>query len=269
MRRLRDDRDKGIMTELSCMEVRDLLGASMDGELADAGEVRRHLETCDACRNEFDRLAMLRARIRAAGPHALPERLEQSLRWALDSQSRHPPDATAGRRWWRRGFLAASHLLVAVLSALLAILVMRWRDTADAARHEVVAAHIRAALANELVQVASADTHTVKPWLAARVPFSPDVRDHKADGFPLIGGRVERIAGRPAAVIVYGRRQHLISVFVLPAEEARGIVGQSELWRGYHVVTWRDVHFAYLATSDLNRPELETFVALAGRDLKR
>ncbi|MEQ1710170.1 MAG: zf-HC2 domain-containing protein [Hyphomicrobium sp.] len=252
------------MTELSCKDIQDLLGAYLDDELAaDADTVRQHIDMCPTCRAEYNGLLELRSRIKAAGPHSLPEHLAARIRTVLDGEDLRSPAPPAPVRWRRYGALAASHLAVAALSVVIAFSVVGDRDSSEAARREIVASHIRATLAKELIQVASSDTHTVKPWLAARVPFSPDVRDFKSEGFPLIGGRVERLLNHPAAALVYAKREHHISVFVLPAEQAAQLTPQTDNWRGYHVASWRDAHFTYFATSDLNRAEFDTFVTLA------
>src|SRR5438034_11604292 len=102
---------------------------------------------------------------------------------------------------------------------MLGTTVLAWRASEDFAV-AAVGAHVRAALNNHLIEVASSDQHTVKPWLSARLDYSPPVPDLSRDGFTLTGARLEYLAGRSVATLVYRYRDHTIDVFVRP--ESRG-----------------------------------------------
>jgi anti-sigma factor RsiW len=127
-----------------------------------------------------------------------------------------------------------------------------------------VAGHQRSLLAAQPVDVASSDSHNVKPWFDGKLALSPPVPELASDGFPLVGGRVEIVAGRPAPTLVYKRRQHLISVVAVPKDgDAKSAAGSSR-WRndGYAVMSWTGSEFSYFAVSDVSEKELEGFVAL-------
>jgi anti-sigma factor RsiW len=262
------------MNDAKCHMSRDLLASYLDNELPGPAraEMALHLTQCTECQVERDAMEALRQRLAAAGPHPLTAGLEARINAALDAESPLQPNPERSRPWsslgpmtWPRlAALAASHAAVALLTAGLLYGMLSGTDERDRALHEIVNAHARAALTNQMVQVASSDTHTVKPWLAARLPYSPNVHDYKPQGFPLLGGRIDFLLDEPVASLVYGRREHLITVFVVPLDRASTLAVPAANWRGYHVIGWRDASFSYLATTDLNLSELKDFVVLAG-----
>jgi anti-sigma factor RsiW len=124
----------------------------------------------------------------------------------------------------------------------------------------VLASHVRATLGNRLSDVASSDQHTVKPWLSARLAFSPPVTDLSAYGFELQGGRLDYVGGQPVAVLVYQRRLHLIDVFVWPAH---GQGAEQMLTRdGFNIERFARAGMSFWLVSDLGRNELNDFARL-------
>jgi anti-sigma factor RsiW len=122
----------------------------------------------------------------------------------------------------------------------------------------VIARHIEALASSPLIQVASSDQHTVKPWFQGKLDFSPPVPDLASAGFELIGGRIDRIGDRNAAVLVYRRRLHMIHVFVWPSG---GNVRASDArtTRGFHERHWTSGDLSVWAVSDVNDDDLKTF----------
>src|SRR3569833_751381 len=115
----------------------------------------------------------------------------------------------AAPAWWLQ---AAALAGVAILSSGATFEVIGRQD--EGRVQTLLDAHVRAQDPGKAIEVVSSDRHTVKPWLDARLDFAPPVTDFAAQGFPLLGGRLDYVEGRRAAVMVYGRRKHMVDVFV-------------------------------------------------------
>jgi anti-sigma factor RsiW len=107
--------------------------------------------------------------------------------------------------------------------------------------------------------VRSSDQHTVKPWFLGKLDFSPPVADLSSIGFPLIGARIDHVAGQPVAALVYQRRLHPINVFIRPAPDQTA-VRDARTIRGFQVRHWMRNGMSFWAVSDLNEAELDEFV---------
>lgn len=250
------------MTRLSCSEVRDLLHPYHDGELSpdERRTVGAHLDGCESCRDALRHVETLSARIAAAGDVSMPAGLRDRIA-ARMTDERSP--ARERRRHLLR--LAASHAaaLAVGAAAMALILGSGTVDKRPAVARDAIAAHVRGIGGERRVEVASADTHTVRPWFAGRLAFSPPVRNLAQHGFPLIGGRVDHLDAKPVAALVYERRKHVITVFVQPAEQAAGVAEGVTQHNGFSVVAWREGPFLAIAASDLNPGELAEFARLA------
>jgi anti-sigma factor RsiW len=244
-----------------------LVHAYLDGELDPAHvlEVERQLAADPALAAERDRVAALRSLIQEKLPREAPSaNLLRRIEAAIGAA--RPPSRFASRLsshpTWRA--LAASMLVALFLGSGSTWLASNWlvphtvpvpsSTTADL----VLASHLRALMAPQPIDVASSDQHTVKPWFNGKIPESPRVVDLSAEGFPLVGGRIDVIGRVPVPTLVYRTRQHLISLTALPANLASASAAKSAI-AGYNTVTWTDNGLAYWAVSDLNAPELEAF----------
>src|SRR5438445_707154 len=139
------------------------------------------------------------------------------------------------------------------------------RATSDALADQVLGSHVRSLMPGHLIDVQSSDQHTVKPWFNGKLDFSPPVYDFAGRGFPLIGGRLEYVGGRPVAALVYGRRQHWINVFLWPTEGGPTEGRPATTRQGYHLLHWTTPAYSYWVASDLGLPELRDFAALLQR----
>ena len=191
--------------------------------------------------------------------HADYHRAPASL--ARDVMSALPAAQQAPRRpRWQRWLAQAAPMAgVAFVTWAATMGYLRPSDDERVAQ-EVLASHVRATLGNHLYDVASSDQHTVKPWLSARLAFSPPVADFSAQGFELRGARLDHLDGRPVAVLVYQRRLHFIDVYVWPA---RGHAAARALTRdGFNFLGFAHSGMEFQLISDLNRNELNDLAQL-------
>lgn len=248
------------MSRTGCERVRSLLDPFIDDELAaeEQREVERHVRACPECQRELEELGELGAKLRLAAFHKAPARLLSSVQESLRMVEPRKPRPAQTRRW----SLVASHLGAAVAGSIAVYLVVFSQADLEIASREIVAAHVRSLMGQELTQVASGDPHKVGPWFTGKIDFAPHPRDLTEHGFPLIGGRIEHFQGVRAAVLVFRRRAHTINVFVLPRSGAV----TPRAWRrnGYNIRRWSDSDLQFWAISDLNGNELADLARLLG-----
>jgi anti-sigma factor RsiW len=237
------------------------LNAYCDGELDPASAIafERRLAEDASLKARHDRLLSLRRAVRSLPQYEVPPGLEARIKAAVDTDQpvQVGRAGQAGRlrqRNWSFQALAAAAVFGAVISSSVMLTIERYDQRQDVAR-EVVAGHIRGLMASQPFDVASSDRHTVKPWFTSRLPESPQVPDLAAQGFVLVGGRVDVIGRAPVATIVYKHAAHTVSLTTLPA-------GQSvsdQAIAGYNVRSWADAEFTYIAVSDLPSADLAAF----------
>ena len=246
---------------MDCKETKTWLHGYVDGELdlARTMEIESHLETCAACARTRDNQHVLRDSIQADGLQwRCPDRLRTTIESLVFRELGRPNARPNFPRWWLA--IAASLLLAGV--SWFAWRRMSGESLNDPIAQQVVAGHVRSLLADHLMDVASSDRHMVKPWFAGKLDFAPTVADVSAEGFPLVGGRLDYLDHRPVAAVVYQCRQHMINLFIWPSERATDDGLRSATYQGYQVVHWNQIGTAYWAISDLNASELRHFTQL-------
>jgi anti-sigma factor RsiW len=108
------------------------------------------------------------------------------------------------------------------------------------------------------MDVVSTDQHTVKPWFAGKLSFSPPVTDLAGRGYPLVGGRLEYIDGHPAAALVYRFRKHIINALVWPSAGSPAPETSTSIG-GYNEIQWSDPEMTWAVVSDMNASGLKQF----------
>ena len=243
---------------MDCRDAQDLVHAYLDGELDVAGAraLEQHLHECPTCTQLHRRHQELSTRLQDGSLHFTPPTgLERRIRAAL-------PRARPFRRQlyvlgWRIVGVAAGVAFVAVTSWNLALALHRPAAEEELAR-EIIAGHVRALQADHLTDVASSDQHTVKPWFAGKLDFSPVVVDLAEQGFPLVGGRLDYLEDHAVAALVYHRRQHTINLFIWPTADAPAAARTLDR-HGYHVIHWAAGGLTYWAVSDVQVDDLAAF----------
>jgi anti-sigma factor RsiW len=237
---------------MTCDEAEILLHALIDGEL-DAGHARAvedHIAGCPGCAAQLAvyremSKAVAGADLRYAAPLALRRRIEASL-----PQAPRVPN----RRALLRGFAMGSAVSAIAATGLFAV-ILRSDDDARV-ESEVVSAHLRSLQAGHLTDVISTDQHTVKPWFNGRLDVAPPVVDLTAQGFTLIGGRLD---ARPIGAIVYRRRAHVINLFVAQTASTERHAAKIDTIQGFNIRRWSERGLNYWAVSDLAADELAEF----------
>jgi anti-sigma factor RsiW len=115
--------------------------------------------------------------------------------------------------------------------------------------------------AERLTDVPSSDQHTVKPWFNGKLAVSPPVPDLTAQGFILLGGRLDYIDGKPVAAIVYRRRVHVINLFVNQAAGLERSAARLQTVQGFNIRRWNEQGLRFIAISDVSADELQDFGA--------
>jgi anti-sigma factor RsiW len=232
------------------------LNAYCDGELdpVSANEFERRLANDESLKARYARLLSLRQAVRSLPQLEMPASLQARIQSKLDAELPSNVTVLRRRRSWSVQALAAAALFGAVISSAVMTTIEHYGQREDVAG-QVVAGHIRSLLAPQPFDIASSDRHTVKPWFTARLPASPQVPDLAAQGFALLGGRVDVIGQNPVATIVYKHAAHTVSLTTLrPGQSV-----SDQAIAGYNVRSWSDPEFTYVAVSDLPSADLAAF----------
>jgi anti-sigma factor RsiW len=252
----------------------------LDGELdpISSQAIEQHLRDCRNCEQRYMANRKLIHAIGSAmpfykAPAGLRERIQFSLREEIAERPTRnvapdPRPLIASKQSELRSIVfGASWKWLALAASIVFAAIISWnllpglqRPGADQfLATQLIASHARSLLANHLTDVASSDQHTVKPWLDAKLDFAPAVVDLSSEGFPLIGGRLDYLDNRPVAALVYGRRKHIINLFIWPVAADATRAPKTMTRQGYQLLHWADSDFNYWVVSDVNINDLQTF----------
>jgi mycothiol system anti-sigma-R factor len=245
---------------MKCKDALDLIHAYADGELdlEKSLEIEQHLDACASCKVQYDHVRELGSTIRTyalyhAAPSTLRERVVASLPRHAVAGTRNPP-----WHWWA---MATATALFTLLGLGLGLQFLQ-NGAEERLMREVVAGHLRSLKANHLMDIASSDQHTVKPWIAGKLEFSPPVEDLSAQGYALAGGRLDYLNERDVMALIYRRRDHVINLFVWPDAAGADAPLRVDAHQGYNLVHFSRAGMVFWAISDLNAGELKAFAGL-------
>ena len=247
---------------MTCARTRQMLDAWFDQELdaATSAEFAQHLAACPACSALRVEREALRKTLKTSAPYfAAPASLRPAVMRQLAAlQDKRP--VTRRTPWWQMIGLAT---FASVASALLTVWMLRapLENAISPWQEQVVARHV-AGLADpqQRIQVASSDRHNIKPWFNGKLDFAPTVADLSAEGFVLLGARLEQIERQPSAALIYQAREHSISLFMTRSAQTEPITIKTI--RGFHVAGWAAGGVRFAAVADTDVREMERFVAL-------
>jgi anti-sigma factor RsiW len=254
---------------MDCATCEAMVDVYLDGEMsaADCAEFERALALCPDCRKRLEEARALSGLLRELPPEPAPDLLRARIDRELRAIAGRPQDPAAGRRSPR-----ASLRWTAMAASLVAAVSIGWlggslstQGSRDA--DELTAGFLRMASSEHPVDVVSSDRHTVKPWFAGKISYSPPVHDLTSDGFPLLGGRIDIYDGRKVAVLVYRHNQHKVALTLWPAASNNGTSVHIEQRDGFVLAEWRQAGFELRAVSDIEPAEMTAFTKAVDRSL--
>ena len=262
---------------MDCPTCEAMVDAYVDGELS-AGEsvdFERAVETCPDCRQRLEQARQMSALLRDLPVEPVPDllraRIERQLRDAAGANAGTRANASAGivatPQSAARRSVAPRLRWMAMAASIVLAFGFGWMGAfqslkGDRESDELLSGYLRVAMA-QTVDVASSDRHTVKPWFAGRIDYSPPVYDLTTAGFPLVGGRVDVVDGRKVAVLVYRHNQHWLALTLWPSSSSGSKAGAVNQRDGFVMADWRHDGFEMRAVADLAPAEMKAFVSAA------
>jgi anti-sigma factor RsiW len=249
---------------MNCGLAENTIHGYFDGELdaVRSAEFERHLEHCSQCQAVLEGMGSLRTQLQQSDlyHYASPE-LHGRVRKQIAQETRKA-GFTPGFSW-KRWFLVPAFGSLATAAALITVMLFVLPSHKQSTLSgELIDAHVRSLQPGHLFDVQSTDQHTVKPWFDGKLDFIPPVADFAAQGFPLVGGRLDVVDGHNVAALVYARRKHFINVFVWPNREKETPPESSGSRQGYNWVAGRSGDMQIYLISDAALSDLSELKGL-------
>jgi anti-sigma factor RsiW len=258
---------------MSCQHIRQMLDAWIDHELDDvtSAELAEHITHCTTCSAIRAERLKLRRLVKSGAPYfvassSLRQSISQKLAVAANQQQHAlivtpPVRLNSNRRtWWQMaGLVTFASLASSALTVW--ILHLSVANNVPTIQAQLIEQHV-ASLANpkRMVDVASTDRHTVKPWFQGKLDFAPTVADLADAGYTLLGGRLEKIESQPTAVLIYQTRKHPISLFMTRATATKPM--SVNTIRGFSVANWASGGVEFYVVADTDLIEVERLATL-------
>jgi anti-sigma factor RsiW len=236
---------------MNCEDTLLLLDAYFDNELdlAKTVAVEQHFAACASCRLQYDLRVALRHRLKDPDlRYPMPNDFADQIRTKLALSSKPRKVLSFPALAWIPAAIAAAAIFGAFLYANIE---RSFPKEAPSLVDEVASDHIRSLIGTHLIDVESSDQHTVKPWFAGKIDFSPPVHDFADQGFKLVGGRLDYVKGKNVAVLVYRFKNHYVSLFTCRERNPEADAKQRTFsYQGYNLVYWNANGLDCWAVSD-------------------
>ncbi len=254
---------------MSSSVVREILypyiSAYVDNELSstDRSAIEKHLKVCAYCANERFQIEQMKNRLRNEFTYSYHYGLKETIKNKIEEISESDVEITnveKNRFSWHWASYIVPPVVTAAVGALLVLaLLPEYTSKESIMEEEIVSAHVRSLMENNLTHIESDGTDLVQPWFNSKVDFVAQPTDLDEDGFYLKGGRLDYINKHHAASIIYETGDHIINLFIFPTNEANMASFKTFENRGYNIVKWANNGLEYCAISDLNMKELNRF----------
>ena len=245
------------MQKMNCDEISELLDAYFDGEVdaLTTRDIEEHLSDCSSCQMKLAEIQKTSNLLRSSVSYYIaPKGLERKIRRSL-------PTKRSGFIWKNWTGQVAIGFSTFAIGILVAVFFLNNSNSNPQLADELVSNHIRSLLPGHLIDVASSDKHTVKPWFAGKIDFTFDVPDFSSQGFQLLGGRVDYMEHHQVAVLIYGHGKHIINLYVTEQSEFPNSLSSTK-FNGYCILNWSKASLRYFAISDMENTEMQKFEGL-------